>query len=367
MCEGKKNNENFCLQYAHGGGVLYTSLFLRWKDDRMKKVLVGMIIGGLCMMTLTAYAVTTLYEAREVGYDNASSGTSNTDVQGALDELYELSETHCPDGYICTKLTGVELLLSKANDASITNYEEGNKGEMYTFSHEATEQTEALTDYRYIGDQPNNYITFNNETWRIIGVIEGRIKIIKDEFLGYLAWDSEDINDWTTASLQQTLNNGTGSWKLNETATNQVDTVTWYLGGSSTYRGLSGEDYYAFERGTMVYSGRPTSWNGKVGLMYPSDYIYTYAYGVDDTCYNDGYTCNNGTPSSGWLFNSDYQWTMSPYSSNSRSVFYVYSTGYVDYSYGVTYAHGVRPVVHLRSDISLSGSGTVSDPYQIID
>ncbi len=42
-------------------------------------------------MTST-YAVTTLYEASEVGYDNSSSGTSNTDVQGAIDELYELSE-----------------------------------------------------------------------------------------------------------------------------------------------------------------------------------------------------------------------------------------------------------------------------------
>ena len=264
--------------------------------------------------------------------------------------------------------TGAEMLIEKANDASITNYEDGNKGEMYTFSHPATEQTGALTDYRYIGNTPNNYITFNNETWRIIGVFESRIKIIKDESIGELAWDSANTNDWTTASLQQTLNNGTGSSELSEEASNQIDTVTWYLGGtsynSSTHFG-TGSDIYTWERGTTVYSGRPTSWSGKVGLMYPSDYVYTYAYGVDDTCYKDGYNCYTGTPSSGWLYNNDDRWTLSPTSRYSNRVFVVYSMGYVDY-YSVPNTFWVRPVVHLRSDIVLSGSGTVADPYKIL-
>ena len=173
---------------------------------KQKSKLILLIVLVFLLGVSTTYAVQTLYEASEVGYDNASSGTSHTDVQGALDELYQLSESHCPDGYVCT-MPGANMLIAKANDASITNYEEGNKGEMYTFSHEATEQTGALTDYRYIGNTPNNYITFNNETWRIIGVIEGRIKIIRDESIGNFAWDSAEVNDWTTASLQQMLNN----------------------------------------------------------------------------------------------------------------------------------------------------------------
>ena len=348
------------------GGVLYT-LFFCWKDDNVREQTKLILLIALVFLlgVSTTYAVQTLYEASEVGYDNSSSGTSNTDVQGALDELYELSKDHCPEGYICTKLTGAEMLIEKANDASITNYEEGNKGEMYTFSHEATKQTGALTDYRYIGDQPNNYITFNNETWRIIGVIEGRIKIIKDESIGDLAWDSANINDWTTASLQQTLNNGTGDWKLDETASSQVETVTWYLGGASNSR-LSGEEYYAFERGTRVYSGRPTSWSGKVGLMYASDYIYTYAYGVDDTCYNNGYECRNGTPSSGWLYiNSVSQWTLFPFAGLAEDAFLFDTDGYMVNGW-VMNSNVVRPALHLRSDIVLSGSGTVEDPYQII-
>ena len=58
--------------------------------------------------------------------------------------------------------TAVEFLKSKANSKSITNYEDGNIVEMYTFDHDATEQTTALTDYRYIGKYPNNYIFTSN-------------------------------------------------------------------------------------------------------------------------------------------------------------------------------------------------------------
>ena len=71
----------------------------------------------------------------------------------------------------------IELIKSKMNDTNITSYETGNKGEMYTFNHESTNQTPSQTDYRYIGSSPNNHIKFNCdsdgtncETWRILGV-----------------------------------------------------------------------------------------------------------------------------------------------------------------------------------------------------
>ena len=56
-------------------------------------------------------------------------------------------------------------LIASANSESL-NYNTANliqKNQMWTFSHEATEQTEALTDYRYIGKDPNNYVKFNDE------------------------------------------------------------------------------------------------------------------------------------------------------------------------------------------------------------
>ena len=313
-------------------------------------------------------------------------------------------------------------LINHANPSTLSYADatDSQKGEMWTFAHDATEQVEATTDYRYIGSSPNNYITFNDEVWRIIGVFDGRIKIIRNDTLSDMSWDYKQSgvgssttnygsNDWTDSQLMYMLNptsyilktgyslidskiydgsskiiyqlgckpasiaSGATSysctrntWSLNSTSLSQISEATYYLGGSSSPSGQSATSYYAFERGTTVYSGRPTSWNGLVGLMYPSDYAYTFANGVDDKCYTDTYNCKNGTPSSSWLYKSySYQWTVSPNSGNASRVFRVNSTGHVYYSY-VRDSCGVRPVAYLKSGIKLQGTGTSDDPYKII-
>lgn len=38
-------------------------------------------------------------------------------------------------------------------------------------------------DVRYYGENPNNYVTFNNELWRIIGVLNNKVKIVKKQRL----------------------------------------------------------------------------------------------------------------------------------------------------------------------------------------
>jgi len=351
------------------------------------------------------------YGVRPVVYLKSDILLSGT---GTSDDKYEI---------VVPQQTGAEMLINKANGSDVTTYSSGNTGEMYTFSQPETVQLAATIDYRYIGSSPNNYITFNDETWRIIGVFDGKIKIIKDTSIGNTIWDNKKdgvgsstsdwgSNDWVDSQLMYMLNpndiatnvalktgytfdgthvkdannkivyqNGcfptstdgtsysctTNSWSLNATALSQVVDVTYYLGGySSTLSGLSAVDYYTFERGEAKYNDvRSTNWTGKVGLMYPSDYGYTFAYGVEDTCYNDGYNCNTSTPTSSWLYNSTHQWTLAPYSSYTSSVFAVNSTGYV-YNHYAYFAYGVRPVVYLKSDIGLSGTGSVDDKYEII-
>ena len=107
-----------------------------------------------------------------------------------------------------------ETLAGKANPETLlyANATDEQKKEMWTFSHEATEQVGATTDYRYIGSSPNNYITFNDEVWRIIGVFDGRIKIIRQDSLGDMSRDykqsgvgsstsSDGSNDWSDSQL----------------------------------------------------------------------------------------------------------------------------------------------------------------------
>ena len=258
---------------------------------------------------------------------------------------------------------------------------------------------DADNNIRYIGANPNNYVYFNCsdysnqsdstcEKWRIIGVFknmtksngtkEDLVKIIRDDSLGNIWWGNA-VNDWTQASLQTTLNgdyyNGTyktGALK-NDSTRNAIESVVWNLGGSSTYKDVTASMFYSRERGTTVYSGHATTWTGKVGLMYPSDYGYATAGGTTTNraaclakeLYNwDGLSdCKNND----YLFKSSYrQWTLVSYSANAASVFDVDTDGYVG-SYGAGTSNGVRPAVFLKSNIIISevGNGTSESPYQL--
>ena len=274
-------------------------------------------------------------------------------------------------------LPAVRTLLAKANGASITNYKDGNTTEMYTFTHEAGEQQsgwtkDELTDYRYIGANPNNYVSFNNELWRIIGVftVEGedgnkeqRMKIIRNESIRSMAWNSNYNNNWQTASLNTYLN-GEYYNSLSSEAQSMIVDTKYYLGGISNEI-QSAAGYYVFERGIEVYNSNPVSWIGKIGLMYPSDYVYTYGMGVDNQCYSDPVTCDKSAPESGYLyiFNT-YQLLITPRSTSSYQAYGVYSAGLITIINSVDLSAPILPVVYLKSDISIiRGNGTNSDPY----
>ena len=290
---------------------------------------------------------------------------------------------------------------------------------------------------RYIGADPNNYVYFNCsdynnqsdstcEKWRIIGLFnnitksdgtkENLIKIIRYESIGAYSLDNKNVstgaetdygkNDWTTARLSYLLNPGYESESVggslyynaksgtcyygqnnattscdfsstglkNDTTKNAIESVVWNLGGSPTFEDVTASMFYERERGTTVYSGRPTTWTGKIGLMYPSDYGYataggsstsrstclsTVLYSWDSSSYSD---CKGND----YLHKSSYyQWTLAPNSSNSGIVFLVGSRGAV-YGYNAHYAHGVRPTLYLKSNLTvIDGSGSSTNPYKL--
>ena len=256
----------------------------------------------------------------------------------------------------------------------------------------------AYDDYgnlRYIGADPNNYVLFNDELWRIIGVFsedthgasgQKLIKIIRNDSIGDIVWDSGNVNDWSTASLQTTLNgdylNGSGSYAStgikSDTARNMIETVTWKLGGTANYTSSSNglaSHFYGYERGTTVYSGRPTTWSGKVALMYPSDYGYATSGGSTtnrDAClakelYNWDSSSFSDCKNNDWLYDSSTtQWTLTPISSHSNSVFGVHFDGYVNIYFNAGFSGGVRPSVYLTSNVKiLGGDGTSNSPYTL--
>ena len=209
--------------------------------------------------------------------------------------------------------------------------------------------------YTYKGANPNNYITFNNETWRILSIDGGgRIKIVKDELLSGRAWDSTNSNNWDRPSTLNTYLNGEylESITVNK---EKIEPSTWSIGAVNGKNDLAGQ--IASENGTQ-------SQEASVGLITASEYLR--ANPNKELCGN--FSLNNSNYSTckttNWLFKNDYYWTISPYSSRSSSVFGVIDGGNLLISDAYS-ALAVLPAITLSSDISLSGSGTAEDPYKI--
>ncbi|MDD7151074.1 MAG: hypothetical protein PUH43_03985 [Clostridium sp.] len=282
---------------------------------------------------------------------------------------------------------------------------------------------------RYYGANPNNYIYFNCsdysnqtsstcETWRIIGVFNGKLKIMRNESIGKYSWDNKDTstgaennagkNDWTTARLMKLLNpvdyytvdpndnnlgqslyyNSTSgkcySGGDNANATNDCDftstgikndetrnmiaETTWNIGGWNSvlvYPNL----IYEKERGTTVYTGRPTTWTGKIALAYLSD--YGYAADLNKCKDKTLYDYNNSTcTSNNWMkaiIAPNYGWLLLPNSDESSGAWSAYSDGsfYLEYA---CISNGVVPVLSLSSELGIvsgAGDGSSSNPYKL--
>ena len=268
-------------------------------------------------------------------------------------------------------------------------------------STQGTGQVVNENGYRYEGKNPNNYIRFNNELWRIIGVFDNAshgvsgqnlVKIIRANSIGGLSWDntlSFGANDWTASSLMNLLNgayynaqNGTGGEYcygspittpgncdytesgINDTYRPMIENVTWYLGGHSS-ASATAEAFYGYERGDIVYSGRPTSTTGYIGLMYPSDYGYSVLASSCARTTNLGSYNKATCAGQSWLYGQGYEWTITPNSSLSTTVFYLSNAPLSD-SASASAGHSVRPVLYLDSSVYVyDGNGSISDPYII--
>ena len=261
---------------------------------------------------------------------------------------------------------------------------------------------------RYYGSNPNNYVRFNNELWRIIGVFGNNVKLVRKDSLGKLSWDSSEssinsgwgVNEWSQADLQVYLNKmyygGTSvtcygstnnstttcpTGTIDETSKSLIDYHTWNTGGAGGVEGTAKTDTLAFyntERGNQtgkISNGgrycndtveRTTTWPGYIGLPYTTDYAYASSENICETNMvkqdsSNAYICKNNN----WMFKIIWYWTLSPFahSGSSRDVLGVGSDGYV-YNFYAADGGAVFPAIYLKSNILIeSGKGTSSDPY----
>jgi len=228
---------------------------------------------------------------------------------------------------------------------------------------------------RYVGTNPNNYVMFDNELWRIIGVFNGQAKIIRNDFYSTsIAWDTTNKNNWSTATLQETLNTIYLN-NMENTSKSLIDrTHVWQLGGRvySDTANFTRSNMYSSERSTTVQSGNPTVWTGAIGLMYPSDYGYATS-STNTVCNTTSmYNWSSGTAATecrdkNWLYkSSNNQWTLTPASDGANYAFRVYPNGTIHGYNNVSNTLAARPVLYLKSSVKVvSGSGTAHNPYKL--
>ena len=250
---------------------------------------------------------------------------------------------------------------------------------------------EGTVGYRYEGKNPNNYIWFNNELWRILGVIPTKtdsgtknlVKIIRSDSIGGIAYDAKSngfTGAWGSNTLYTLLNNyyygkvdATDTdycYGYSTTARSKCDYSFFGVEPSSYYGSMVKNVYWntGASLGTITASEaynneiKNQTVIGYVGLMSSSDYAYATSESHSETLeqYNSRiYTTGN------WLYGNGYEWLITQNSATTEKALNIRYDGYIA-NYNANHGSSIRPVVYLSDTIyRVSGDGTITYPYII--
>lgn len=261
---------------------------------------------------------------------------------------------------------------------------ETNSNELYIDNH---------GDIRYYGDyySTNNYVTFNNEPWRIIGVIDGKVKIVKKNYIptvlysdgievgtnicyntfncqDFMQWNTQGTNNWATSTLQIYLN----STYYNNIESNFRDMIseeTYYLGAPTTsaYSSLNALQYYDIERSNQIYVGNQSTIIRNIGLPYVSDILYS----AGETHLNEnvsqliGSNTYFGEPFLINAFSNVSDQILAYYSDGGAKHIHEAKANETDGSSWIKYSSPyVYPTLYLKSEVKIvSGMGSETDPF----
>ena len=294
----------------------------------------------------------------------------------------------------------------------------GTQGENSIYYHDLSLTNGAGDNsYRYAGANPNNYVCFGsnattcpeNNLYRIIGVFDGKVKLIKateatSSLLGtdggYLSdityhwsnlatcpsdtaayFDSSNVirlankniiaapevsscNEWKYSVLNKTNLNTNYLNNIGTTWPNLIEDTTWKVSGHTT-DAVTPKAMYTAEITNATKTYGPSDGTSKIGLMYVSDYGFAAA--------PSAWTANLNTYSGeaiknvNWMYMGLREWTISLDKYHDGYVFYLNDIGQIE----IFVANGVgfvaRPVFYLKSSISYAGgTGTKDSPITLV-
>ena len=288
-----------------------------------------------------------------------------------------------------TILTSNEVNSGTPNFASVATTDEG----MYA-------TTDNLgTSYYFRGAVTNNYVQFAGYYWRIIRINgDGSIRIIYDGTSAHANGESSSDRQTrtsrfnsladqsyyvgytyqTNAQRPSSQNSGTAStikgvldqWYQDNIVRQNLDDKivsspgfcndrntgsgdSWVSSGTRFYY-VPYERVYTTRQPSLQCSNNSDLYTTKVGLITADEVMLAGGRGGTN---NTGY----------YLYTGQNYWTMSPYyfDYTFAGVFHVNSNGNFGY-YLANYAYGVRPVINLSADVTISsGDGTMNNPYVV--
>lgn len=263
--------------------------------------------------------------------------------------------------------------------------------------------------YRYSGSDPNNYVCFGNPSmmdfykamggcgdtnkYRIIGIIDGKVKLIKADLADKieLGYTGNNLGNYANSDETITTENypnykgyylnkkfdkynwsasgKSGQWDQSELNTvnlnrsflstiddanlSQTVVSTWYINGWITGYGASTPSQAIVEEKT---NSHVITYQARIGLMYLSDYGFAASPEVWNTMWHEGkYTASD------WLFLGVPEFFIL---SNPIDGWGITSTGSL--LAGYTQPAGVRPVFSINTKFKyIKGEGSKSSPYII--
>ena len=299
----------------------------------IKKYMIGLTLSFLiCTVSVSAI---TYFDSKNVTYNNETTGMASTNVQDAVNELYSV----CFPPSLGDSILEDVPIVSSGDGLYKDAYEEGR--------------------YFYKGKNVNNYITFNNEMWRIVSVEPDKtIKIMREANLEDRVWDSSGSNNWARpASLNTYLNGSYLKEKLNSTAQSQIVAKDWNVGSTADDNN---------DLASQIKDEKATIWNGKVALITASEYIRSHSdqnnCGTSYNIKDNSNICKNNS----WMYINDDWWSLTIPNYTSKYIFFVYRDGFLmDSSYFIDDIKlAVRPSTYLSSEVKITGgNGTQENPY----
>ena len=227
--------------------------------------------------TLTSGSSTTLL----VGISNIGTidAIVNVGTVGSLTSSLGLSNNRILLSSGWTPVVAVEAVNAIINLASTTACDANTSGVCPTNSYTAADGTTKYHDYRYKGANVNNYVWFNNDMYRIIGVFDDYTHGVTDEYLVKLI-SANVINDFSWGIYSTTANISSGTYSSYKNDWTGTDT-----GVRANLNTLLNEYFYTKNNTSSTYG---TCINWTFG-GYTSNYYKTkdcsniIGYGINST------------------------------------------------------------------------------------